>query len=251
MSKEILDKHYKDLADNYDDFLYYSPEFVRTLTGKMVEKLELEEDDLLVDLGCGTGMYTLDILKQVPLRRKVICVDPYPEMLEQIPEDSHTLRVEEDALGFSEKPGAYDKILMKEAVHHISDRARLFKNLHDRLNDGGVLLLVHVPPELDYPLFEKALARCREWHADPGELRELSAGAGFKVEHDVVSYKHSIPKDKYFKMVENRYMSALTSLGDDEIRRGLEEMERKFADVDVLEFYDNFDYIKLRAVKSS
>lgn len=244
MSKEVLDTHYKRLADRYDDFLYYSPEFVRALTSKMIEMLELRETDTLVDLGCGTAMYSIDMIKQAPLKEEIIAVDPYPEMLAQIPQDAKVRAVEADALDFSKRPGAYDKILIKEAVHHIPEREALFKNLFERLNKGGILLLVHVPPEVEYPIFEKALERCRNWHADPDELVEQLKKARFRVERDVLRYPHAIPKHKYFEMVRSCYMSALTSLDENEMEAGLKEMEEKYHDHSVLRFIDHFDYLK-------
>lgn len=33
-SSEVLDEHYRNLADDYDEFLHYSDGFVRTLTGE-------------------------------------------------------------------------------------------------------------------------------------------------------------------------------------------------------------------------
>ena len=241
--KEVLDTHYTRLAKDYDDFLYYSPEFVRTLTAKMIDKLQLMEDDTLVDLGCGTGMYSLDILRQVPLKKPVIGVDPYPEMLAKIPENAPIKRVAMDGLEFSRQSGTYDKILIKETVHHIGDRDELFANLYQRLSPNGALLLVHVPPDVQYPLFEKALKRCMNWHADPDELTEQLQCAGFRVMRDAVDYPHTILKEQYFKMVEGCYMSALTSLSKEELREGLIEMERKYNDIGVLEFIDHFDYL--------
>jgi trans-aconitate methyltransferase len=241
--KEVLDTHYTRLASDYDDFLYYSRDFVRTLTSKMIEKLELGEDDALVDLGCGTGMYSLDILDQVSLNKPVTGVDPYPEMLARIPEDAPVNRVAMDGLEFSRQPGLYNKILIKETVHHISEREELFANLHERLEPNGILLLVHVPPDVRYPLFGKALERCMEWHADPDELVEQLAGAGFRVTRDAVDYPHAIPREQYFRMVAGCYMSALTSLSEEELSAGLVEMERKYSDTAVLEFTDHFDYL--------
>ncbi|MGH6885961.1 MAG: hypothetical protein ACREGK_07795, partial [Geminicoccales bacterium] len=78
---EIVDRHYDNLADNYDLFLRYSPDFVRKLTQKMIGKLQLREDDRLVDLGGGTGIYALDILEQVALRHPVLLVDYCGAML--------------------------------------------------------------------------------------------------------------------------------------------------------------------------
>lgn len=241
--KAVLDTHYTRLADDYDDFLRYSPGFVRTLTTRMVEKLELTPEDLLVDLGCGTGMYSLDILEQVPLTRPLIGVDPYPQMLAQIPEAAPIERVVADGFEFSKQPRRYDKVLIKETIHHIVEREALFANLHERLNPGGILLLVHVPPDVQYPLFERALARCREWHADPNELERQLRAAGFRVARDAVQYRHAIPKEHYFRMVAGCYMSALSSLSEAELAAGIEEMARMHRDVEVLEFIDHFDYL--------
>jgi SAM-dependent methyltransferase len=241
--KEVLDTHYTRLAKEYDHFLYYSPEFVRTLTSKMIEKLQLNEDDTLVDLGCGTGMYSLDILKQMSLRNPVVGVGLYPEMLDKIPEDAAIKRVLMDGSEFPRQPGIYDKILIKEVIHHIAERDGLFGNLYQRLSPGGIVLLVHVPPKVQYPLFAKALERCEEWHADPDELEEQLRKAGFAVERDSVDYPHVIPKETYFKMVEKCYMSALASLDLKDLQEGLAEMEDKYADQETLEFIDHFDYI--------
>ncbi|MFQ5507472.1 MAG: SAM-dependent methyltransferase, partial [Planctomycetota bacterium] len=71
---DIVDAHYRRLANQYDEFLLYSPDFVRALTSKMIEMLELQPDEVLVDLGCGTGIYSSDILRQVPLKTEVVGV---------------------------------------------------------------------------------------------------------------------------------------------------------------------------------
>ncbi|MFQ5879068.1 MAG: class I SAM-dependent methyltransferase [Dehalococcoidia bacterium] len=244
--EDIVDGHYRRLAQSYNDFLYYSPEFIRCLTSKMVEKLRLSEDDVLVDLGCGTAMYSLDMLQLVPLRSPVIGVDPFREMLDQIPQQAPVTRVCEDALAFSARPGTYNKVLMKEAIHHVGEKEQLFSNLHQQLPDGGLLLLVHVPPRLQYPLFSEALQRCLSWHADPEELVVLLGGVGFDVARDAMDYRHSIPKEDYFRMVEGRYMSVLSSFSDEEIRQGLAEMADTYADRSVLNFLDHFDYITAR-----
>lgn len=84
-SSEVLDQHYRNLADDYDEFLHYSDDFVRTLTAKMIDYLDLHEEDRLADVGCGTGIYSLDILEQIDLNFRSSgwilfrrCLPPYP-----------------------------------------------------------------------------------------------------------------------------------------------------------------------------
>ncbi len=240
---KVVEEHYRYLADRYDDFLYYSPEFVRALTTKMIDMLELAPEDVLVDLGCGTGMYSIDILEQVPLEADVIGVDPFEEMLRRIPPQARIRPVQQDALAFSHQPIQFDKVLMKEAIHHVEDRRSLLANLQRGLRPGGRLLLVHVPPKLQYPLFRRALERCERWHADPNELEHLLEETGYSVERDSLDYPHAIPKEIYLAMVKHRYMSVLSSFSDEEIRVGLVEMKETYADWPILEFVDHFDFI--------
>lgn len=245
--QEVLDQHYRRLADDYDQFLYYSPTFVRALTTKMIAKLELVPSDTLADVGCGTGMYAIDILKQIPLENPVIGVDPYREMLAQIPSAAQIVPVVEDALAYSRRPGAYSKVLVKETIHHVADIPEFVRNVYRNLPAGGRMLLVHVPPGVNYPLFDAALARCLNWHADPNVLIDQLEAAGFKVGRDALDYEHVLAKDHYFNMVRNRYMSVLTSFSDHELQAGLEEMERTHLQKQTLTFVDHFDF--LTAVK--
>jgi len=245
-STDTLTIHYTRLADSYDRFLYYSDDFVRRQTRMMIDKLALRAEDRFVDLGGGTGMYTLDIMQQVPLRHATV-VDPFPEMLAAIPADAGVEAVVATALDFSEQVRGYDKVLIKEAVHHVRDRARLFANLYRRLSPGGRLLLVHVPPQLDYPVFRAALERSKTWLCDPDDLTEELRAAGFSVERDGLDYRHELPKEHYFRMVENCYMSVLTSFSEEELQAGLREMAERYKNTDTLTFNDHFDY--LTAVK--
>lgn len=240
---DVVQRHYRNLAEKYDFFLSYSPEFVRHMTGKMIEKLQLGPDDRFVDLGGGTGIYSADILQQIPLRHPLLLVDPFEEMLARAPDYPRLRRVHADALAFAAREGTYDKVLMKEAVHHVEDRARLFEDLSARLAPGGRLLLVHIPPRIDYPLFRAALERSLHWHADPDELVRLLEQAGFTVDRDVFEHRHLLTRETYFRMVRSRYMSLLSSFTDDEIETGLNEMADTYAGRDLLEFSDRFDFI--------
>lgn len=242
-SSDVLDQHYRNLADDYDEFLHYSDDFVRTITTKMIDHLDLGERDRLADIGCGIGIYSLDILEQVDLRHPILGVDPYPEMLAAIPDDANIEPIATTALEFSREDRSFDKVLIKEGIHHVRNREEFFVNIHAKLPDGGRMLLVHVPPDVDYPLFEAALERCLDWHVDPDVLDKQLAEAGFTVERDSVDIQHAIPTSHYLRMVENCYMSVLTSFDKEELKAGLEEMRERYGHLDTLRFVDHFDYL--------
>ena len=66
---------------------------------------------------------------------------------------------------------------------------------------------------------------------------------GFKTTVNFVEYAVSIPKENYFNMVKNRYMSLLSRFNDEEIKQGLTEMIEKYANLSNLEFCDRFVFL--------
>ena len=60
--KYSIQNHYQTLANKYDKFWGSSPEFINFLTQKIIESLKLVSTDILVDLGCGTGIYSQAII---------------------------------------------------------------------------------------------------------------------------------------------------------------------------------------------
>ena len=54
---ELIHNHYQNLADIFEDLWFYSEDFVQFLTKKIIEHLSLKNTDILIDLGCGTGIY--------------------------------------------------------------------------------------------------------------------------------------------------------------------------------------------------
>ena len=103
------------------------------------------------------------------------------EALAQIPAEAPIIPIAEDALTFSQRDAAYNKVLIKETIHHVDRKADFFANIYRNLPAGGIMLLVHVPPDVKYPLFDAALERCLGWHVDPNELVEQLKQAGISV----------------------------------------------------------------------
>lgn len=78
------EEHYARLASSYDENWAYSPGFISWMAGSILDRLDLQPEDRVVDLGCGTGLYSKILADQVD---QVVCVDPSAEMLNQLPSD--------------------------------------------------------------------------------------------------------------------------------------------------------------------
>lgn len=243
---ESVQEHYKMLAENYDDLWEYSPEFINFIGNKIIEYLELKSTDLLVDLGCGTGIYTKKVRDLANLLNPVVCVDICSKMLGQIPNKRQFKLLNMDARNFTQIPGKYDKIFSKQMLHHVpeDDKKYLIKSLFEKLKFGGIFLIIMLPPTVEYPLFEAALKRYEELEPPYQNLVEILEDTGAITTVDFIEYSVSVEKFKYFQMVQNRYMSMLSTFTDEEINRGINEIAQKFFDYSILNFPERFVFIK-------
>ena len=235
--------HYQRISSIYEDLWSYSPEHIKFMTTKIIEYLRLKTTDNLVDLGCGTGLYSKSILQQIQLDNPIICVDCSKSMLEQIPLSYQYKTVAVDAIDFVSQAEVYNKVFMKEVIHHIDNKELLFSSLFKRLPSNGIFLLILLPPTIDYPLFSEALQRYEKGQPHYNNLTKLLEKVGFNISVNFVESLQKIPKYKYLKMVENRYMSLLSSFDDKQLAEGLKEMEQKYAQQSILEFPDRFVFI--------
>ncbi|MGK7940745.1 MAG: class I SAM-dependent methyltransferase [Crocosphaera sp.] len=241
--KYSIQNHYQNLAKKYDDFWGSSPDFIQFLAQKIIESLRLVPTDVLVDLGCGTGIFSKAILSQLSLDNPIICVDPSDKMLVKVPNNNQYQPLVKDAVEFAHESGQYDKILIKEMIHHIGDKEKLLEGLFNRLNSEGILLLILLPPTIEYPLFTEALRTYESVQPHYNDLVTIFEKIGFQTTVNLVEYPVSIPKENYFEMVANRYMSLLSRFDDQQLQQGLREMKEKYHEKSNLEFCDRFVFI--------
>ena len=129
MKKEIK-SHYDDLSSIYDQLWTYSDDFVNEISKQITLKLELKNDDILVDYGCGTGIYSKAIAKQMQLKHDIICTDLSEKMFSKLKGKAGFRVIAKDAVGFSELKMKYDKVFIKEMIHHIKEgRQRIYTNI--------------------------------------------------------------------------------------------------------------------------
>ena len=115
--------HYSRLAPSYDRLWSVDEDFVEDTAAAIVTALDLGADDRLVDLGGGTGLHAAAIAARVGFPHPPLVVDPSPDLLARVP--AGLLRAREaDAAGFARRPEPFDKLLMKEMIHHLGAEER-------------------------------------------------------------------------------------------------------------------------------
>lgn len=239
--------HYERLADHYDDNWAYDDRFIGWMSNQILDRLRLGPDDRVVDLGCGTGLFSAALARHAG---RVACVDPSAGMLRnlKLPPGADFVPVrasaEEIASGSVKLPfDTVDAILVKEAIHHIPERERVIGQLAESLaSGGGCLLVVMLPTTIQYPLFRRALDAFREQQPDPAGIKAAMEAAGLAATLDYDSYRLAVRKDRYLGMVRGRYMSLLSMFSDEELEAGIGEIDRGHPG-EVLEFEDRFAFV--------
>ncbi len=254
MAEPGTSAHYERLAGAYDENWTYSDAFLHWMVREMSGVLALTSRDRIIDVGCGTGLYTRGVLELIRPSTPILCADPSKAMLSQLPVDPglRPVRVSAEQLAgvdgseaeLAVEPGSIDAVMVKEAIHHVAPtaRARVVAGLADLLSADGRFLVVMLPTRIAYPLFGAALERFEELQPDPSDVADHMRNAGLSASLDYRDYPLTIPKDRYLAMVRSRYMSLLSTFDDDEIRAGVAEIDARHPET-VLSFPDRFAFV--------
>lgn len=137
--REETQAHYDRLAPVYDQNWAHSLDFLEWMSGCILARLRVKSGDRVLDVGSGTGLYARRL---VECSGSVVCVDPSARMLEQIPDDRRLVAVRasaEDLVAGSPllPVDRYEAILVKEAIHHVTDRAAVIGQLAGLLVSPG------------------------------------------------------------------------------------------------------------------
>ncbi len=118
----------------------------------LIRNLGLEPDDVVADIGAGTGYFSFRLAPLVP-KGKVLAVDIQPEMLALLRERAKRTGIAnvEPVLGRIDDPGlaadSVDLVLMVDVYHEFSQPCEMMRAVAKALKPGGRLALVEYRAE--------------------------------------------------------------------------------------------------------
>lgn len=122
----------------------------------------IKSGDIILDLGCGPGFFTIEMAKMTGRKGRVVAVDVQSEMLDKLADkiwdtelakriDLH--KGETDSTNLPQNLEA-DFVLAFYMVHEIANPGRFFKEIRQNVKKGGNMLVVEPPFHVSRSSFE-------------------------------------------------------------------------------------------------
>ena len=159
---------------------------------EVVEKLTLQPGNSVVDIGAGSGYFTVRFARAVGPTGKVYAVDIDREMLAYVKnraEKEHLQNIQTvlaDAHDPKLAPSSTDLIFICDTLHHISGRAKYYPLLAHALRPGGRLV------NIDFEKRDLPLGPPLSMKIDKGDMAKEAEAGGFRFsqEFDFLKYQY-------------------------------------------------------------
>jgi ubiquinone/menaquinone biosynthesis C-methylase UbiE len=175
---DITKGWFKDWANDYDMTLGKIERHHKMLE-LAVDSSEVKQNDMILDIGCGTGLLSLKFLKKVECY--ITGIDSSPEMLEIFRAKIDRLGLEKkiickpgDAASPDFKSNTFDIVASTVTMHHVTDKLSSARKIHDILKPGGRFVIGDIDMDTTGD------------HKDPERLRRI---IGYLTEEFVLALK--------------------------------------------------------------
>ena len=229
---------YSQIAEYYDKL---RPPMADIWLSKIIEYGKINEESRVLEIGCGTGRFTLRI---AVLKSAIFCaLDSSVEMLRRAVGKDKERKIRwvlGDAHKLPFKYDCFDCIYMTLVLHHIEYKALALEEIHRTLNSKGTCVIM-----------TKSHSQLKEsiFHDFPGLtaidlkrfpstlfIKNLMAEIGFRKIHSRLGQHDEDYRltAEFLNRVRNKYISTLALLSEDGFRRGFEvfqeRIKRKYGD---------------------
>jgi SAM-dependent methyltransferase len=232
MSRPTIPKtDYSEIARYYDSVRLVPTE---GLLSRIIQYGKIDRSSAVLDIGCGTGRFTLGIASAKPFR--LFALEPSIEMLKQAASKEDPKRifwVQGDGQYLPFRDGFLDCVYMTSVIHHIENKKMALQEIHRVLKRGGSCVIM---------TYSHSGIRKQAIHDFPGVtaidlrripsvlwVKDIMGALGFRdVSYHVIKHDEGYTSvDEYLERVRKKYLSTLTLLNEDAFQRGLDVFEKR------------------------
>ena len=206
-------------------------------------KVNLNKNSKILDIGCGRANIISVLQKKYKFKNKSIGIDVVAN--KDIKKNIIFKKI--DALKYLKKQKKYDLILIKQTVHFFSktNLNRLLNLAQNSLNPKGKILIFSLKTKNNkIPCFKKMRKNLEKSLKRDEALFKIIKKNLKAISYTNFNFRVNISKQKYVKMLRERYISCLLNMSDKDIKLGISEIKLKYKNQ--IKFTDTLKCISYR-----
>ena len=206
-------------------------------------KVNLNKNLKILDIGCGRANIISVLQKKYKFKNKSIGIDVVAN--KDIKKNIIFKKI--DALKYLKKQKKYDLILIKQTVHFFSktNLNRLLNLAQNSLNPKGKILIFSLKTKNNkIPCFKKMRKNLEKSLKRDEALFKIIKKNLKAISYTNFNFRVNISKQKYVRMLRERYISCLLNMSDKDIKLGISEIKLKYKNQ--IKFTDTLKCISYR-----
>ena len=213
---------------NWDNKTWLSSkDYINSFNKFLIKHSNLNSNSKILDIGCGRGKILGNLSIKLRLKSKPIGID----IESHKDRDKKIVFKKTDAINFfKSNNNSFDLILIKQTIHllKMSEIKALIKLCKKNLSFKGEIFIFTLDPyKNEIPTFKKMHEKLQQSLSRDKKIVNLIMNTNKNIIKKFI-YKVKIKKQKYLKMIKDRYISTLLDFTLNDIQIGCEEIKLKF-----------------------
>ena len=229
---------------NWDNKTWLSSKsYISQFNRFLKRKINLDKNSKILDIGCGRANIISALQQKYKFRNKPTGIDIVAN--KDVKRNIVFKKIE--ALKYLKKQKKYDLILIKQTIHFFTKtKLNHLLNLSKKsLNPKGKILIFSLKTKNNkIPCFKKMRKNLEISLKRDENLFKIIKKNLKKISYTNFNYKVNISKQKYVRMIKERYISCLLNMNNKEIKFGISEIKSKYKNQ--IKFTDTLKCISYR-----
>ena len=229
---------------NWDNKTWLSSKkYISEFNKFLKNRINLNKNSKILDIGCGRANIISALQKKYKFKNKPIGIDIVAN--KEVKKNIIFKKI--GALKYLKKKEKYDLILIKQTIHFFSksNLNRLLNLAQKSLNNKGKILIFSLKTKNNsIPCFKKMRKNLEKSLKRDEVLFKVIKKNLREISYTNFNFKVNISKQKYVRMIRERFISCLLNMSNKEINLGISEIKLKYKNQ--IKFTDTLKCISYR-----
>jgi ubiquinone/menaquinone biosynthesis C-methylase UbiE len=229
---------------NWDNKTWLSSKkYIKSFNKFLIRQNKLNSNSKILDIGCGRGKILGNLSSDLKLKNRPLGID----IIDHKDRDKRIKFKKVSGLSFFlKKKYKFDLILIKQTIHlfNLKQIKKLLDLSKKNLNQNGKIFIFALDTNRNelptFDLMKKKLTKSLK--SDKKILKFISEIYSINKKKRF-TYNVKISKKDYLRMIKKRYISTLLSLSEEEISKGIKEINSRYGNF--LKFKDKLTCVVL------